>query len=88
MEKIESFAQACQYLKEGRIVCFQDQQRCTFCGMRSGMVHICHPQLHYVCSLQEFLAAFDRETFYLYEKQTPMEISEEKDEEYYRWQHK
>ena len=78
MEKIEDFVQVCQHLKEGAVVF----------GMREEKIHVQGAQAHYVLSFADFTAMFAQETFFLYEKQAPAEISEEKDAEYYRWQHK
>lgn len=88
MEEIESFEQACRYLKEGAIVFYRNHNKQIYCGIRNDRVHIQGAQLHYVLSFKQFIDMFAQETFYLYEKQTPVEISKEKDEEYYRWQHK
>ena len=88
MEKIEDFAQVCQYLKEGTVVCIQDRRRKCYFGMREEKIHVQGAQAHYVLSFADFTAMFAQEAFFLYEKQAPAEISEEKDAEYYRWQHK
>ena len=56
--------------------------------MREEKIHVQGAQAHYVLSFADFTAMFAQETFFLYEKQAPAEISEEKDAEYYRWQHK
>lgn len=88
MEKVETIEQACQYLREGEILCYQDKMKWVYCGIRNGSVHIQGTQVHYVLSLKDFMQVFVDETFYIYEGHTPLEISKEKDEEYYRWQHK
>ncbi|WP_075878404.1 hypothetical protein [Merdibacter massiliensis] len=88
MEKIETFEQTYQYLKEGEIVCYRDGNQQLYCGMRNEKVHINGTYVHYVLEIDDFVQMFSKQNFYLYKKQTPVEISKEKDEEYYSWQHK
>lgn len=88
MEKIESFTLAYQYLKEQQILCRAERGGMTFYGMRGDKVHVQGSNVHYVLDPDDFIHMFHQETFYLYEKKTPVEISKEKDDEYYSWQHK
>lgn len=88
MEKIETFVAACQYLKEGEILCQIDGGNRTFFALRAARIHAHSEQTHYVLTPQNFTDMFSQSTFYLYERQPSIAISAEKDEEYYRWQHK
>lgn len=88
MEAIEQFEQVCQYLKEGAIVCTQEQRHSLFFGMREGKIYVQGAQAHYVLTFADFAEMFAQTAFFLYEACTPVEILDEKDAEYYRWQHK
>ena len=88
MDMIDDMETACQLLKEGEILCIREGGRVLFFGLRKERVQVMSAQAHYVLSFADFTAMFAQETFFLYEKQAPAEISEEKDAEYYRWQHK
>lgn len=89
MEKVENLEIVQVYLKEGRILCFFSDHKMVKFMMRNDKLHFCSDTAHYILSWKDFVEVYHQESFYLYEKEdNDIEISKEKDEEYYGWYHK
>ena len=89
VEKVESLDLAETYLKEGRVLCFVSGKLLTRVVIRKDKIHVFSDAAHYALPWEEFKELFFNEIFYLYEiEEEHVEISKEKDEEYYGWYHK
>ncbi|MBQ1878368.1 MAG: hypothetical protein II161_06095 [Erysipelotrichaceae bacterium] len=81
MEKVESFKMVIRYLKDREILMTASRQAVWF---DNGQITINSPKARYHLSLDDFIALYEKETFYLYKRQEES-IDPLKDEEYYRW---
>lgn len=89
MEKIESVEAASAYLKDGQVLCSVASHSITRFVLRNGKIHGYGDSMHYVLAWDDFKELFLNEVLYVYEKEEDtIEISKEKDEEYYGWYHK
>lgn len=90
MRKLSSLKEALSYLQEGELLLFSDDRQWLRCYLKDAQnVRINGEQAAYTLSLADFQALFYDTVYYLYEpKEAPIEISKEKDEEYYGWYHK
>lgn len=89
MEKIESLELLESYLKEGRVICTIAKSSVTRFVWKQELIHVYGEHAHYTLTFQDFLDLFSHESLYLYEKDEEyVEISKEKDDEYYGWYHK
>lgn len=89
MEKVENLEIVQSYLKEGKILCFFSENRMVKFLVKQDRLHLYGDSAHYVLSWKDFIDLYQQESFYLYEKEEEyIEISKEKDDEYYGWYHK
>ena len=88
MEPIKSFEEVLRLLKEYEIVATKQEGVVTFCSYKNGQVRCKQLNGYYVLSWSMFIELFEKQTFYLYEKQNDEGINVEKDVEYYTWREK
>lgn len=91
MEKINSFDEVMIHLNEKEIVFLMEKGIPTFFAqISSHRIRVNNDHVNYFISYQQMKELFENSTFYLYDKGSANEenISEEKDREYYSWQHK
>lgn len=89
MEKVNDWQQVETYLQEGRVLCFMSNGMMSRFLMRNDKLHVYSDAAHYVLPWKDFQELYQEEVFYLYENETEnVEISKEKDDEYYGWYHK
>lgn len=84
MEKIETFAETLDYLKQGLVVTLANGNYFVFSKER---IVSYFSQNRVVMSLQNFIELYGKETFYLYEDNSSF-VDPLKDEEYYAFKHK
>lgn len=77
-------------MQEGGLLVFSNGRQRTRCYLKDAEnVRVCAEQASYSLSLDDFQALFYDNVYYLYEpEETQVEISKEKDEEYYGWYHR
>ncbi len=88
MEKIHSLQQLEDCLKAHLIVCTADKKGMLYAILHKDGVRVQNDFSRFVLSMQDFLALYGNQTFYIYEETIHEEIAIEKDEEYYCWYHK
>lgn len=84
MERIPSFGQVLQYLKDKEIVVTVER---TFFYLQEGRIVVKGTNSRYTLSPEDFVSLYNNETFFLYK---PLEgsIDLDKDDEYYSWKSK
>lgn len=89
MEKLESIAEAIEMLQQGLVVCARADGVLTLFMRNKGKVRVKTENSAYIISGKEFEELFLDETFFIYDDpETDVEISDDKDKEYYSWRHK
>ncbi len=81
MEKIDTFAQVVQYLKDREIVMLADR---TAMFIKDGHIEVFAANSHYQLSYKDFADLYKNSVFYLYQPSYD-EIDMEKDAAYYTW---
>lgn len=90
MEKLTQYEEIIYYLHNGEILYMIDKDKATFFAyVKDKGVRVSNEHMHFFISEKQLQELFTDIIFYVYEKtQEEAAISDEKDNEYYRWQHK
>ena len=90
MIKIERIEAAVDCLEQGRILVFSDSSNIAYCSMiDKNRIRIFNVFSNLCISIDDFVVLYHHQVFYIYEKKCDQEVmSNEKDEEYYRWKNK
>ncbi|MBR0385423.1 MAG: hypothetical protein IJI05_02625 [Erysipelotrichaceae bacterium] len=81
MQKIDTFAEVIQYLKDGEIVMLADR---TAMFIKDGHIEVFAVNSHYRLSYKDFAELYKNSAFFLYQPSFD-EIDMEKDAAYYAW---
>ena len=81
MQKIETFAEVIQYLKDREIVMLADR---TAMFIKDEHIEVFAANSHYILSFRDFADLYGKSAFYLYQPSFD-EIDMEKDAAYYAW---
>ena len=81
-----TLSEALAYLQEQEILVSIQKGQLIYYGMRNEKVVVQSASARYVLRIEDFIEMFKNECFYIYEKNNEqVEISKEKDDEYYGW---
>lgn len=84
-----TLSEALAYLQEQEVLISIQKGQMLYYGMRNEKVVVQSVSARYVLCIEDFIEMFQNEAFYIYEKNNEqVEISKEKDDEYYGWYHK
>lgn len=87
MQKL-STQETLSLLKSGEILMTLTDGQPQYYAWVQQRVRVQTPNSRYTLTLEEWQRLFNNEEFWLYEPAGNAEISSDKDEEYYRWNHK
>lgn len=87
MQKISN-QEALTLLKNGEILMTLTGGQPQYYALVQERIRVQAPNSRYTLSPEEWQHLFQDEEFWLYEPADTAEISSDKDEEYYRWNHK